>query len=159
MTRLSREVLRNIRLFDEKKGKRAPKPVSLPLAQVKWDAKLFPGGVWIQIPFLLESMNVWLNWHWTVKKKYKDELSEAIHRLKMAFNLPQFELATIQVIYYFTVRRQRDYDNRNPKFLNDALVRAGILVDDNSELVSNPEPEFKIDKERPRTEVFIYRRD
>ena len=156
MTRLNAAVVRKMRLYDEKKGKRAPKPVTLPT--VKWDAKIFDGGVWIQIPFLLESMNKWLNWHWSVKMKYKDELSEAIHGLKLAFNLPKFKKATIQVIYYFAVNRRRDYDNRNPKFLNDALVRAGILVDDNSELVRNTDPEFKKDKEKQRTEVFIWER-
>jgi len=159
MTRLSLQQFN--RLTDKtKKGKRAPKPVALPLVKVQWDAKVFPGGVWIQIPFPPVSLNEWKNWHWAKQGKYKDDLSEAISKLVMCFNLPKFERATIQVIHYFKTNRRRDpQDNYAPKFLMDALVRSGILVDDNGELVTVPVPELKVDRERPRTEVFIYRRD
>lgn len=142
-----------------KKGKRASKPVTLPLAQAQWDAKLFPGGVWIQIPFSPPSMNEWKNWHWGKQGKYKDELSDAISKLAICFGLPQFERATIQFIHHFKTNRLRDpQDNYAPKFLMDALVRAGILVDDNGELVTVPVAELKVDKEKPRSEIFIWRR-
>lgn len=157
MTRLDAAVLRKMRLHDEKKGKRVPNPVTLPL--VKWDAKLFIGGVWIQVPFSPPSLNEWKNWHWAKQRKYKDDLSEAISDLVMCFKLPKFKYATVQVIHYFKTNRLRDpSDNYAPKFLMDALVRAGILVDDNGKLVKVPTPEILVDKERPRTEVFIWER-
>jgi len=152
MTRLSLQQFKQL----TKKGIRATKPVILPPVQVHWDAKRLPGGVWIQVPFSPVSLNEWKNWHWAKQGKYKDELAEAIGKLVLCFGLPKFERATVQIIHYFKVNRRRDpSDNYAPKFLMDALVRAGILEDDNGELVTVPVPELKVDKERPRTEVFI----
>ena len=154
MTRLSIQQVRQL----EKKGKRAPKPVTLPLVQAQWDAKLFTGGVWIQIPFSPPSMNEWKNWHWGKQAKYKKMLTDAIGKLVLYFGLPQFERATIQMIHYFeTTRRRNPQDNYAPKFLMDALVQARVLVDDNGELVTVPVPELKVDRERPRTEVFVWK--
>jgi len=159
MTRLDVSVLRKMRLYDEKKGKRAPKPVTLPLAQVQWDAWKVQGGIWIQVPFPPVSLNEWKNWHWAKQGRYKKELTKAISDLVLFFKIPTYEQATVQVIHYFRTNRLRDpQDNYAPKFLMDALVRAGILEDDNGELVKVPTPELLIDKERPRTEVFIWER-
>jgi Holliday junction resolvase RusA-like endonuclease len=70
-----------------------------------------------------------------------------------------YRRATVQIIYYFKTRRRRDpQDNYAPKFLMDALVKSGILEDDNGELVKVSTPEIEIDRERPRTEVFIWGR-
>ncbi|WP_162013532.1 hypothetical protein [Desulfofarcimen acetoxidans] len=62
------------------------------------------------------------------------------------------------MIHHFRTNRRRDpQDNYAPKFLMDAPVRAGVPVDDNGELVPVPVPELKADRERPRTEVFVWK--
>ena len=161
MTRLNLSLKQYNQLIGKgTKGKRAPKPVTLPLVQVQWDARIIDGGVWIQIPFPLPSMNEWMKWDPFKLATYKKELSNAVYGLKLTFNLPRFERVTVQSVYYFKVGRRRDSaDNYGPKLLHDALVRGGILLDDNSELIDPRVPELKKDKEKPRTEIFIWRRD
>ncbi len=133
---------------------RAPR---LKLNQVQWDAKIIPGGVWMQIPFVPPSLNIWKNWHWTKQNRYKHDLYDAIWKLATAMKLPKFERATVQIIYYHATNRRRDpADNYAPKFLMDALVRGGILVDDNGDLVTVMPVGMAFDRERPRTEVFIW---
>ena len=136
--------------------KQKPKPVTVKVPVVQWDAKIIPGGVWIQIPFPPPSLNVWKNWHWSKQAEFKTELAEAIRLLAIERRLPQFHQARIEITHYFKTKRRRDTDNYCQKFIGDALVRAGILNDDNTELVEVPEPVLKVDKERPRTEIFVY---
>jgi len=40
----------------------------------------------------------------------------------------------------------------------DALVRGGILVDDNGDLVDVQPVDMRVDPVRPRTEVFVWER-
>lgn len=122
-----------------------------------WDAYILPDGVWLAIPFLPPSLNVWSRWHWAKRKRYLDNLGDNLAWLARAHNLPRFEQATVQVTYLFPDRRHRDKDNYNGKFILDALRRAGILTDDRAELISLPEPEFLVDRHRPRTEVWVTR--
>jgi len=154
MTRLSAAVLRNLRLYDEKKGKRDAKPATLPLVQ--WDAKLLPNGIWIQIPEVLPSLNVWSKWHWKLYQDKIKELSEAIGSLKLAFKLPKLEMARVEVVYYFSTNRRRDTDNYTPKLLLDALRYGGIIAEDNSQVLELAPPRFELDRERQRSEIFIY---
>lgn len=127
------------------------------LSLVQWDAKTFPGGVWLQVPFVPPSLNDWMNWHWGKQCKYKQELADAVWKLVMAMKLPRFRRATVQIIYYHSTNRRRDpADNWAPKFLMDALVQGGILQDDNGDLVKVSPVGMEFDPERPRTEVFIW---
>lgn len=73
--------------------------------------------------------------------------------------LPKFERAVVQIVYYHRTDRRRDpADNWAPKILMDALVRGGILVDDNGDLMNVQPVDMKVDPERPRTEVFVWGR-
>ena len=76
--------------------------------------------------------------------------------LKMAFKLPQYKFATVQIIHYFATVRRRDADNMAPKFALDALVRGGILEDDRDDWIKVMPPGMECDRERPRTEIFIW---
>lgn len=155
MTRLSVQEARRMGIIAG--CQRKPKPVRL--STVQWDAKTFPGGIWLQVPFVPPSLNVWKNWHWAKQGRYKDELYQAMKLLALAGKLPKYERAVVQIIYYHRTNRRRDpADNWAPKFLMDALVRGGILVDDNGDLVDVQPVDMKVDPERPRTEVFIWGR-
>jgi len=158
MTRLNLSLKEYNRLTGKAgKEKRADKPVTLPPVQVQWDAWKLQGGIWIQIPDPPPSLNEWMNWHWAKRGKYKDELTDDIHKLVLFFKFTRYKLATVQVIHYFKTKRKRDpSDNYAPKFLMDALVRSGVLEDDNGEMVTVLIPELKVDRNRPRTEVFIW---
>lgn len=135
-------------------------PREQPKAQlnlVQWDAKTLPGGIWLQVPFVPPSLNVWKNWHWAKQHKYKQDLYQAVRLLALAAKLPKYERAVVQIIYYHRTERRRDpTDNWAPKFLMDALVAGGLLVDDNGELVDVESAVMELDRDRPRTEVFIW---
>jgi Holliday junction resolvase RusA-like endonuclease len=46
-----------------------------------------------------------------------------------------YSKCVVVVTYHFECKRKRDYDNFSNKFVLDALVKNGIIVDDNSTLV------------------------
>ena len=152
MTRLTMHQARQLGLLSAKKKREVPRPA------VQWDAKTFPGGMWLQVPQLPPSLNEWKNWHHMKQGRYKKELTEAVASLKMAFRLPRYEKATVQVIYYFPTVRRRDADNYSGKFLLDAIKNGGLIMDDNSGVIELPEPKLELDKQRPRVEVFIWER-
>lgn len=58
---------------------------------------------------------------------------------------------------WYEENRKRDIDNiaMAKKFILDALVKSGVLVDDSMRWVKGFTDEFFIDKERPRVEVDI----
>lgn len=151
MTRITIEQARQLGILTGKQKRALPKSL------VQWDAKLIPGGMWLQLPQIPPSLNDWKNWHPMMQAKYKTDLTASVSGLKMAFKLPKYPMALIQVIYYFATVRKRDADNYSGKFLLDAIKNAGLIDDDNSEVLQLPEPKFEVDKARPRVEVFIWR--
>lgn len=156
MTRLTTAQARRLGILP---GKRSKPVAYMPKNMPRWDARTIPGGVWLQIPEVPPSLNVWKNWHWAKQARYKKGLIEAVRCLAMALKLPRHKRALVQVIHYFGTTRHRDADNMAPKFLLDALVQGGLLVDDRAEWIELPEPGLEIDPGRPRTEVFIWGRD
>lgn len=129
-----------------------------PETAAQWDVRVIPGGIWIQIPRIPPSLNEWSRWHWAKRDRYLKKLVWDLEWLVKAFGLPRFEAATVQVVYYFRTSRGRDKDNYSGKFILDALRYAGVILDDRAELISLPEPEFRVDRERSRTEIFIWER-
>lgn len=123
--------------------------------QATWDARAEPGRIWISIPELPPSLNEWSRRHWTVRAEAVETLTDELAKLRMAFRIPKVELPRVQLVYYFATRRHRDPDNYAGKFLLDGLRHAGIIADDNAEVLQLPQPEFKVDWERPRTEILI----
>ncbi|OPY64106.1 MAG: Endodeoxyribonuclease RusA [Pelotomaculum sp. PtaU1.Bin065] len=153
---LSKREATALGLIDKRKSGTTVKGTATKTCQ--WEANTFPGGVWIQIPFIPPSLNVWKNWHWAKQGRYKKKLAENIRLLKVAFNLPFYERATVQVVYFFPDARERDKDNYGGKFILDALRHGGVIRNDNSDVLELPEPKFDIDREKPRTEVFVWER-
>ena len=66
-----------------------------------------------------------------------------------------YELAEVQITYYFKDKRRRDPDNYSGKFLLDPLVKLGILKDDNFEVIKNLVLRAGYDKQKPRTEIIV----
>lgn len=129
------------------------------LSAAQWWACLVEGGVKFVIPESLPSLNEWKDWHWSKQRKYKRLLPEAIIHLSVLVGKPRYERARVEVIHYYSVKRRRDFDNAVPKFILDALKNAGVIFDDNSDVLELPEPKFLIDRDFFRTEVFVYQKD
>lgn len=118
------------------------------------------GIIMILMPEIPPSQNVYLRWHWAKRKKYLDELSLAFSQLRLSLRgYKPFQKAEVKISYYFKDRRIRDIDNYNGKFILDALKKANFITDDNSEVLSLPEPKLLLSKEFPRTEIMIISKD
>ncbi|MBS4026428.1 MAG: hypothetical protein KGZ96_12225 [Clostridia bacterium] len=115
-------------------------------SQASWDAQKIPGGVKVIIPENMPSLNQWKNWHWGKQGRYKKMLSQALAMPARLAGSPWFVKASVQVIYFHRVHLRRDEDNLAPKFLLDALCQAGILVDDNVDLLTLLSAKFEIDR-------------
>lgn len=120
-----------------------------------WDAVKRPSGVWVTVPHVPPSLNVWSRKHWRVRHKQVEEMTEVMRLLKAARKIPRYERVEVQLVYYFRDGRKRDPDNYAGKFILDGLKKSGIIADDNSKVLRLPQPEFRVDKLMPRTEVFI----
>jgi crossover junction endodeoxyribonuclease RusA len=94
-----------------------------------------------------------------VQNALKQNYKEFSIWLASYYNVANLNLDKAEFTYtfYFPDHRRRDVDNLllTPKFINDGLVEAGVLVDDNGEnlrLMFNP---FQYDKLNPRVEFII----
>jgi Holliday junction resolvase RusA-like endonuclease len=125
------------------------------ITQDTWGARLDPGSIWISIPELPPSLNVWSRKHWSARSREIARLTTDLTRLRMAYRIPCIARPRVQLVYYFADKRRRDPDNYTPKHLLDGLRHAGIIADDNVEVLQLPQPEFKVDRDQPRTEIFI----
>lgn len=124
---------------------------------VTWDAGIFPGGAWVQIPGTPPSINDWTKWPTWKQTEYKHELYRNVWLLALAKKLPRFETATMQTTYYFRTERERDSGNYgNHKWVTDAIKNAGVIAEDNARVLKELPPIFLVDRERPRTEVKIW---
>lgn len=81
-------------------------------------------------------------WEWLVKAAIKDKPKKPLQK------------AEVKIIYYFKTHHRRDPDNYSGKFILDGLTSAGIIQDDsfaNIDLVLRG----RVDKENPRTEIYV----
>lgn len=94
-------------------------------------------GVWVvQLPFTVPlSMNDRM--HHMVKAKAVKEWRTAAHWAIKAAKIPRCERVSAQLVYVPSARRRRDPDNLVASFkpVVDALVDAGVVVDDTQEYV------------------------
>lgn len=128
------------------------------MMSMKWDARVestSPPSIWICIPTLPPSLNEWSRKHWRVRHRAVEEMTNNLRLLALAVNMPKIERAEVRLVYYFRDRRRRDPDNYAGKFILDGLRKAGIISDDNAGVLRLPQPEFMVDRQAPRTEVWI----
>ena len=129
-----------------------------------WDAKYEPGPparLWLRLPYLPPSLNVWSRQHWSKRHKVVASLTRDLIFLLHSVDswrertIPCFSRATVQITYYFRDHRRRDPDNYGGKQILDSLRYAGILADDDAKSISLPQPEFRVDAKAPRTEIVL----
>ncbi|MFO7173647.1 MAG: hypothetical protein DIU70_011905 [Bacillota bacterium] len=64
----------------------------------------------------------------------------------------------LEIRLWFPVRRRRDRRTNWTKVLEDALVDAGLIVDDSEEWCETLPPETGVDPRNPRTEIILTER-
>jgi Holliday junction resolvase RusA-like endonuclease len=136
--------------------KNKPRQPKIKYTQATWEVVKIPGCIKLTIPENMPSLNEWKLWHPMKQNIHKQLLTRDLKILFVKAGVATLERARIQVVHYHHSNRRRDEDNYAPKFLLDALRYAGFIAEDNSEVLQLMEPEFRIDKEAWRTEVFIY---
>lgn len=117
----------------------------------------------ITIPSIPPSLNVWSRMHWSKAAKIKKQWEQYIYYL--TYNLYEtrnkaiypLQKAKVRIKFYFRTNARRDIDNMNQKFLLDGLVKAGIIADDSVKVIGQVEVEASVDKQNPRTEIYITR--
>lgn len=84
------------------------------------------------------TLNEWARTHWTKQREKKNEWEWTVlaAALKAKTGRPGYQEARIHITYHFKQKRRRDTDNYAPKFLLDALVKAGIIEDDRADRVN-----------------------
>lgn len=84
---------------------------------------------------------------------------ETEQRIELAANAQlrgvRFDLPVIMHYHWFEQNRKRDKDNIAfaKKFVQDALVSAGVLKNDGWEYIAGFSDDFDVDKENPRVEI------
>ena len=98
-------------------------------------------------------------------KNYREYEKAAVKILKETWQAgpwmtdPITETVNVSMVFYMPTHRRVDLVNLQEAAL-DVMVKAGILQDDNSTIVASMDgSEVRYDKENPRTEIMITRRD
>ena len=108
----------------------------------------------------LPSYNEYINAcrsHWSKGAKLKKDLEEFIQfELISSRFLKILNPVTIKYTWY-EKNRKRDLDNimSGQKFIQDTLVKMGILQNDGWKNIIGISHDFKVDKENPRIEIYI----
>lgn len=92
-----------------------------------------------------------------LKQRWKDFIRWLVEEQGYA-NLRIDRCEVHQIVYYPTNRRH-DADNAVPKFILDGLVDGGMIMDDDIGHLTKLTLECGVDKQHPRTELYITRLD
>lgn len=117
-------------------------------------AALLPGGGFVlTLRELPPSLNDWQRWHWARRREEMMRLSALVRALAV----PHLGAAEARVRCYFPDRRRRDPTNyAHWKPLWDALVRAGLIDDDDAVHLRVVAFDLLVDPKRPRSEVELW---
>ncbi len=109
------------------------------------------------IPFTLPSLNDYTNANRT--NHYKGNKLKQRTQRDIGYYLPKVKITKpVKIkITWFEKNKRRDPDNVifAKKFILDAMVNAGVLVDDSQKWIKGFEEVVKVDQKNPRVEVEI----
>lgn len=104
-----------------------------------------------------ESMNTWMIMKRpmmnALKQRWKDFIRWFVD--EQGYSNLRIEKCEVHQIIYYPTNRRHDTDNSTPKFILDGLVDGGMIVDDDSTHITKLTLECAVDRERPRTELYI----
>lgn len=104
-----------------------------------------------------ESINAWMILRRAMMNALKQRWKEFVQWLvdEQGYTNLRIERCEIHQIVYYPTNRRHDVDNSTPKFILDGLVESGMIVDDDMRHIAKLILECGIDKEHPRTELYI----
>jgi crossover junction endodeoxyribonuclease RusA len=97
--------------------------------------------------------------HWAVKAKLVKEVRTTTERLAQQLEIPPLEAVEITLIYTPKTARKRDTDNlfATLKPAVDGLVDAGVIADDNTEIVTKLSVLIApVSKTAPKIVLFLH---
>lgn len=104
-----------------------------------------------------ESINTWMIMKRVamnaLKQKWKDFICWLVD--ENGYANAGIDRCEIHQKIFFPTQRRRDNDNYVPKFINDGLVKSGMIVDDDLLHITKLTLESEIDDDNPRTELTI----
>ncbi len=110
----------------------------------------------IAIPEKVSANKIYIGTHWAVRKKIADKFHEAIGRKKLTVNMLDVPYLDIIFTFYFY---NRPFDCTNcffmAKCLEDGLIKAKIIKDDDPEHVQSVTCKSLVDKENPRIVIEL----
>ena len=126
-------------------------------ARVDDGAVPLPGGGFVlTLRDLPPSLNDWQAWPWARRHRETLALAAVVRAVAVSFRLPHLGSAEARVRCYFPDRRRRDPTNYSHwKPFWDALVRAGVLDDDDAAHLRVVAFDLLVDRQRPRSEVEV----
>lgn len=104
-----------------------------------------------------ESINQWIIMKRPMMNALKQRWKEFVCWLidNQGYSNLRIEKCDIQVKTYYKTNRRHDVDNSVIKFILDGFSESGFIVDDDSKHVKSLLLECFVDKENPRTEIYI----
>lgn len=103
------------------------------------------------------TMNVWMIMKRPMmnglKQKWKDFIVWFIK--KQGYSNLHIEKCDMKFVTYYKTNRTHDVDAAVPKFILDGFAESGFIVDDDSKHLTSLTLECHVDKDNPRTEIFI----
>ena len=112
----------------------------------------------IDVPLVAPSLNPWQRMFWRDQALIRDEWHKAIWVLCREQSIPLLEKIDLDISIYYGCNRKHDWDNGAPAFklVQDGLVKAGVLVDDDISHIARPMfPAILYDRKNPRTLITI----
>lgn len=103
------------------------------------------------------SLNVWTTMTRVqandLKQKWKDFGVWWMNKLGLANS--HLDKAELEFTTYMPTKRRIDVDNTVPKFIIDAFVESGFIIDDDSNHILSLTLKCGYDKDNPRTEILV----
>lgn len=88
-----------------------------------------------------------------LKQKWKDFIIWFIDN--QGYSNLRIEKCEMKFNTYYKTNRRHDIDNGVPKFLLDGLSESGFIIDDDSKHITKLTMQCFVDKDNPRTEIYI----
>lgn len=67
----------------------------------------------------------------------------------------QIDTCEMEFVTYYKTNRRHDVDAACPKFILDGFAESGFIVDDDNKHLLSLLLKCYVDKENPRTEIFV----
>jgi crossover junction endodeoxyribonuclease RusA len=113
----------------------------------------------IVLPYTKPPLSLNQRLHWAVKAKLVKEVRTATAQLAKQAKIPPLEAVEITLIYTPKTARKRDTDNlfATLKPAVDGLVDAGVIADDNTEIVTKLSVLIApVSKTAPKIVLFLH---